>query len=130
MKQILLVEDDLALAKMYQDQLVSDGFEVFLAHDGREGLDQARIKRPSLIILDIAMPKMNGMAMLEELRKDEWGKNVPVIILTIIDPDDRMLQQVLDLKPVYYLLKVNTTPQEISNKIKDILLLSQNAPHA
>lgn len=67
-KQILLVEDDQTLSKMYQDQLLNGGFEVFLAHDEKEEFDQ------TLIILDVAMPKMNGMAILDELGKDIWKK--------------------------------------------------------
>ncbi|MBI2442334.1 MAG: response regulator [Candidatus Levybacteria bacterium] len=126
MNSILLVEDDLTLAIMYQDQLQLDGFDVSLAHDGEEGLQKAISKKPSLILLDIAMPKMDGMSMLTELRKDAWGQNVPVIILTIMDPNERMLQQVMELKPAYYLFKANSTPQDVSDKIKEVLSLSEN----
>lgn len=121
MSLILLIEDDVTLAGMYEEQMKLDGFTVEKAFNGEEGLKKALMLKPALLLLDIAMPKMDGMAMLAELRKDPWGKGVPVIILTIMDPNEKMLQQVMDLKPAYYLFKANSTPQDVSNKIKEIL---------
>jgi DNA-binding response OmpR family regulator len=123
---ILLVEDDQVLAKMYQDHLVGEGFDVILAVDGQEGLQKAISQKPALVLMDIAMPKMDGMTMLAELRKDAWGENVPVIILTIMDPNEKMLQQVMDLKPSYYLFKANSTPLDVSDKIRDILHITKD----
>ncbi|MDP3941132.1 MAG: response regulator [bacterium] len=128
MATVLLVEDDLTLSKMYRDQLEHDGFEVITAPDGQEGLTKAISQKPSLVLLDIAMPKMDGMTMLTELRKDAWGQQVPVIILTIMDPNEKMLQQVMALKPAYYLFKANSTPQDVSDKIKEILASSPSKP--
>jgi DNA-binding response OmpR family regulator len=82
-KTVLVVEDDVALRKVLCDRLTDDGFNVTQAADGEEGLLQTTIRHPDIIILDIFMPKMDGISMLAKLRStDEWGKNVRVIVLT------------------------------------------------
>ena len=82
-KKILIVEDEASLRKALVEKFQREGFETFLAFDGVEGLDQAERIQPDLILLDIIMPKMDGMTMLKKLRESgDWGKQVPVIILT------------------------------------------------
>lgn len=82
-KTILIVEDDLPLRKVLHDRLADDGFSVLEAADGEEGLNQATTHHPDMIILDIFMPKMDGISMLAKLRStDAWGKNIRVIVLT------------------------------------------------
>ena len=63
---ILVVEDEEILAKTLQDKLVSEGFEVLKAYDGVEGLKLATNEHPDLILLDLLMPKMDGMGMLKK----------------------------------------------------------------
>lgn len=82
-KTVLVVEDDVALRKVLCDRLTDDGFNVAQAADGEEGLRQTEVKHPDIIILDIFMPKMDGISMLAKLRSaDSWGKNVRVLVLT------------------------------------------------
>lgn len=82
-KTVLIVEDDLALRKVLVDKLTDEGFDVLEAADGEAGLAQALEKHPSLILLDIFMPRMDGITMLSRLRSsDAWGKHVNVIVLT------------------------------------------------
>lgn len=82
-KRILVVEDDVALRKVLCDRLTDDGFEALEGQDGEEGLAQALAHHPDLIILDIYMPKMDGITMLGKLRAaDSWGKHVSVLVLT------------------------------------------------
>lgn len=82
-KKVLIVEDDIALRKVLCDRLTDDGFEVSQAANGEEGLAQAIPNHPDIIILDIFMPKMDGISMLSKLRSaDSWGKHVKVIVLT------------------------------------------------
>ncbi len=97
-KKILLVEDDLILLEMYQKKFTNEGFIIYTAHNGEEGLKSALKDNPDLIILDLAMPVMDGMTMME-------------------------LQGVLNHRPAYYLRKINTTPQEVVQKAKEILNL-------
>jgi CheY-like chemotaxis protein len=86
-KIILIVEDDRSLLKGLGDSFEREGIEVLTATNGEEGLKMALKKKPNLIILDILMPVMDGMTMLKKLRKDKWGKEVFVIILTNKGPD-------------------------------------------
>lgn len=88
MSTILIVEDESFLRQALSTKLAKEGFDVLTAQNGVEGLQQAYGNKPDLILLDIIMPKMDGIRMMEELRKDRWGKNVPVIILSNVgDPD-------------------------------------------
>lgn len=82
-KAVLIVEDDAALRKVLTDKLTDEGFAVWGAVNGEEGLKLAEEKHPSLILLDIFMPIMDGVTMLSKLRSGSpWGKHVTVLILT------------------------------------------------
>jgi DNA-binding response OmpR family regulator len=90
---ILVVEDELPLRQVLADKLTDEGFEVTKAVNGQDGLIAAIETRPDLIILDLVMPVMDGLTMLEELRRDEgYGKNARVILLTNINDQDRVAQ--------------------------------------
>lgn len=95
--------------------------EMSVAKDGEDGLNQALANHPDLILLDILMPKMNGLATLKKLREDDWGKTVPVILLTNLDPDDKAIDAVSEYDPSYYLIKSDNTPQDVLNKINEVL---------
>lgn len=82
-KHILLVDDDLTLSEMYAERLKAAGYAVTVAHDGEAGLEQAK-KKPDLILLDIMMPKINGLDVLKTLHADPELKDVPVILLTAL----------------------------------------------
>ncbi|HNV23418.1 MAG TPA: response regulator [Candidatus Omnitrophota bacterium] len=81
-QKILLIDDDRINLKIIQPQLVNQGFEVFLAFNGAEGLKVAVEKMPDLIVLDVEMPEMNGYTFMVNKNKDERIKSIPVIVLT------------------------------------------------
>ena len=82
-RTILVVEDDVALRKVLAEKLTDEGFAVLEAVDGAVGLEKALEYHPSLILLDIFMPHMDGITMLSKLRSaDAWGKHINVIVLT------------------------------------------------
>ena len=88
-KKILVVEDELALSQVLSDRFTEEGFDVQTAGDGEEGLKKATSWKPDLVLLDIVMPRMDGMTMLHELRKTPEGKTMPVILLTnLSDTED------------------------------------------
>ena len=84
-QKILIVEDDEPIRQTIAIGLSRDGFEVSEAKDGEEGLKLALKTHPDLILLDLRMPKKTGQEMLDDLRQDEWGANVPVIVLSNAD---------------------------------------------
>lgn len=117
-KTILIIEDELPMLKALADKFSLEGFAILEARDGAEGLKTAVEKKPDLIILDIFMPVMDGKEMLEKLRADEWGKNVPVIILTNLNPDDKTLDELMKNGPSYYFIKSKWRLEELVAKVK------------
>lgn len=119
-KKILVVEDDLPLRKVLAEKLTDEGFSVVEAQDGEEGLAAAQEHHPHLILLDILMPKMDGITMLTELRRsgDSWGKHVPVIVLTN-STDAETIYRVTDIGSSDFLVKSEWGLDELVNNIKD-----------
>lgn len=122
-KKILIVEDDSSLLNVLHDKFILEGFDVLLAENGEIGLASALSLHPDLILLDIVMPKMDGMTMMKKLREtDEWGKNVPVILLTNLSADDEKINQAIAInEPAYYLVKSDYTISYLVEKIKERL---------
>ncbi|MBP9718960.1 MAG: response regulator transcription factor [Candidatus Levybacteria bacterium] len=127
MDRILLVEDDPAMAALYKDLFEKEGYNVALATDGEQGLKVALSTMPDVILLDVLLPKMNGLSVMMRVRATEWGKKEPIIILTNVDPDDTMMQNVVHGQPTYYLLKANTNPGEVLGKVKEVLTEKKKA---
>ncbi|OGM31162.1 hypothetical protein A2803_01660 [Candidatus Woesebacteria bacterium RIFCSPHIGHO2_01_FULL_44_21] len=120
-KKILIVEDDTVLAGMYKKLLENHGFHVVTAEDGEAGLLTAVSEKPDLVLLDIRMPKMDGLTMMDNLRKNEWGKTVPIIIFTNLDTNEEMLVQIVKGMPTFYLVKSNTRPETVLEKVDEVL---------
>lgn len=120
-KVILVTEDEPAMLQAITDSFTRAGFIVLPAKDGVEGLASARQNHPDAILLDILMPNMDGITMMEELRQDEWGKSVPIVILTNLDANDHIIRTIMKDQPSYYLLKANTKLEELVEKIKEVL---------
>jgi len=120
MKKILVVEDDRVLSNLIRDELNTAGFETMAAVNGKEGLESALKNRPDLILVDIMMPVMDGMQMTTELRKDAWGKNVDVIVLTNLS-DDKNIADFLEKGAYDYLVKSNWTIDDVVKRIKEKL---------
>lgn len=109
---VLVVDDDLSVTKALATKLRLSGYTVEVAHDGVDGLEMAKRLHPDLIILDILMPRMDGLTMLGQLRMDSWGRYAPVVILTSVDSDDKALEALQN--SVYdFLVKKDSTMEEI-----------------
>ena len=121
MAKVLLVEDDPLMLRMYQRKLSSDGYEVDTAINGEEGLVRIRSGRPDLVLLDIMMPKLNGLEMLERMKADPTISKVPVVILTNLGGSQDDIDRGLELGAVAYLVKSAYRPDEVVAKVKEIL---------
>jgi len=121
MNSILLIEDDPMLIKLYENALEREGFAVDIASDGISGVNKAIAKHPELILLDLTLPQLDGLNVMKRIRLDNWGANVPIIILTNSDTNDEILSAVVEEKPAYYFIKSNTNPEGIITKIKETL---------
>lgn len=119
-KKILLIEDDENLIKSLTDFMGKESFEIISAMDGKEGILKAKSAKLDLILLDIILPKKNGFTVLEELKKDNDLKNIPVIILTNLE-EEKDIEKALSLGAYTYLVKANYSLDEILKKIKEVL---------
>lgn len=119
-KKILIIENELATRKILADKLTREKFFVIQAGNGQDGLDLALKEHPDLILLDIFMPKMNGLDVINALHKDKWGKNVPVLILSNLSDDSKTLASIKHLH-YDYLIKTNHNLATIVEKIKSRL---------
>jgi CheY-like chemotaxis protein len=115
--RVLFVEDDPAVAQMYKLKLELDGYAVTVAPDGEAGLKMAKDSRPDIVFLDIRLPKMDGFAVLEELRGDPDTKDIPVVILSNYS-EQELVERGLNLGALEYLIKSETTPAKLSKGVE------------
>jgi len=94
MTKILIVEDEESQRIALHDNLAQKGFSVLEAKDGIDGLAVALREHPDIVLLDVRMPRMDGMTMMHKLRVDNWGKTATIIILTNYDASDAQLLQI------------------------------------
>ena len=120
MKKILLIEDEKMLVEMYVQKFSEEGFEIISVISAEEGLKLAKEQKPDLIILDILLPRKNGVWFLKKKNGDPEISQIPVISLSNYDhPETRKKALALGVKA--YLIKTDYTPKEIVEKIKEYL---------
>lgn len=122
-KKILIIDDDKIFAKILRDGLIAGGegkYEVFTAFDGDEGFEVSSRERPDLIMLDMMMPKVTGIEFLRKLRKEDWGKDTPVIVETQLSDLEKMSEGV-ELGVRGYIIKSDYSLDTILRQVEDIL---------
>lgn len=120
MAKILIVEDDPLMSRMYEKIFMFEKYDVELAHDGEEALTKARTVGPTLIMLDVMMPKMNGLQVLEKLKADPATKGIPVVMLTNL-AGQQDAETALSKGAIKYLIKSEHEPKEVTDIVKEIL---------
>jgi CheY-like chemotaxis protein len=109
---ILLIEDDERIAKFYTILFQAKGFRVENARDGVEGVDMAQALKPALILLDVMMPKMNGLMVLQTLRANPDTEKTPVVVLSnYMEPP--LIQRALQLGAIEYVVKSQARPEQL-----------------
>ncbi len=116
-KKILIVEDEKMLAEMYKDKLDRSGFEAYIAFDAEEGFKLIKKTRPDLILLDILLPKENGISLLGRIRNDSEISPTPVIAFSNYD-SRKTKEEAYNFNVKEYLIKTDYTPQELLEVIK------------
>lgn len=116
-KAILIVEDDASIRKALHDKLTNEGFTVIEADDGLAGLEKAVELHPDLILLDIVMPKMDGITMAKKLKQDEWGKYAEIIILTNLSESEKLLEA-FEAGVQDFLIKTDWKIEEVVKMVK------------
>lgn len=117
-KHILVIDDEKDPRGALSQGLQNEGYEVTEAGDGEEGLKKALEIKPDLIMLDIVMPKVDGLQMLEQLREDAWGKGANVLMLTVRE-EMTGLSRAIELGALDYLIKTNWRLEEIVEKVRE-----------
>ena len=118
--RILLIEDDKFLRRACEVGLKKRGFTVLTAEDGEEGLRLAHSELPDLVLLDMLMPKISGMETLEELKKDEQTRGIPVVMLSNSSLEADM-QKAKELGAVGYLIKASLTLRELGDRVLEFI---------
>lgn len=118
--KILIVDDDHNFIEVYSTYLSQAGFDISTANDGQQALSKILTSPPSLILLDIMMPILNGFELLERLC--EWPKlnEIPVIIMTNLDDSDE-IKTAYNLGAIDYLIKANNNPEQVVKRINRVL---------
>ncbi len=119
-KVALVVEDDESLGKLYKIELELHGFKVTVACDGEAGLKLASEMSPTIVLLDIMLPKMNGLVVLENLKSNEKTKAIPVIVLTNFG-QEQTVKEAFTKGAEDFILKYRVTPAEVVEKVENIL---------
>lgn len=120
-KKVLIVEDEAPLRNVLRDKLASDGLNVLTAENGEQGLKIALSEHPALILLDILLPGVTGLKMLESLRADAWGKTgVTVFIITNVDKS-KEITEAMNYNIAKYIIKSDIKLDDLSWSVKTYL---------
>ncbi|MEN9647697.1 MAG: hypothetical protein RLY57_501 [Candidatus Parcubacteria bacterium] len=120
MPKILIIEDNENLSKLMQRVFEGKGFQVITIIDGRQGFEVFKSLKPDVVLLDIALPSMNGYEILEERQKDEMLKKIPVLVVSNSGQNVE-ISRLKQLSADDYMIKVELTTDEIYNKVMALL---------
>ena len=118
--KVLLVEDDPFMSNLLSTELAREGFAVVYAPNGEEAIARFKESRPDVMVIDVLLPKKNGIEALREIRALEGGRAVPAIILSNVEESGYVAEaEKLGIKA--YLIKANVQLPEIAAKVKEAL---------
>ncbi len=119
-KKVLIIEDELPILNGISDKFTFEGFSVLKAINGQEGVDKSLKDHPDIILVDNLMPETDGFYFLENLRKDEWGKNA-LVIMWSNSHDNHTMNQAKKLGILDFMIKSEWEYRDVVKKVKAIL---------
>jgi two-component system alkaline phosphatase synthesis response regulator PhoP len=119
-KKVLMVEDEISILNGISDKFMYEGFLVVKAKDGQDGLNKAFTEHPDLILLDNFMPNTDGFYLLENLRKDKWGKSAKVIMWSNAH-DSHTINRAKKLGVSDFMIKSEWEYKDVVKKVKEVL---------
>ncbi|MFB5615494.1 MAG: PleD family two-component system response regulator [Candidatus Nitrosomaritimum yanchengensis] len=119
-KKILIIEDEPLVARVYEKSLKFKEYDVISARNGKDGLDLIKKEKPDLVLLDVMMPEMNGMQVLEEAMTDPETKNIPIVMLSNLS-GRHDAELALSKGAVEYWVKKDAKPLDLGTKIEELL---------
>jgi CheY-like chemotaxis protein len=120
MAKVLIVEDDPLMLRMYQKIFSFQKHEVEMAADGEEGLQKVDSFHPTIVLLDVMMPKLNGLQILERLKANPATKDIPVVMLTNL-AGQQDAEAALSKGAVKYIVKSEHEPKEVADMVEEII---------
>ena len=118
-KKILIIEDETILGELLMQRLGAEGCETVWAVDGKAGMEKMREVLPDLVLLDIVMPKLDGIGVLKKIKEDEKTKNIPVVMLTNLD-DTQKVAEAMQLGARSYLVKTDWKISDVIKKVEEL----------
>jgi DNA-binding response OmpR family regulator len=119
-KKVLIVEDEMAILNGISDKFTHEGFITFKAKDGQDGLNKAFNEHPDIILVDNLMPTTDGFYFLENLRKDEWGKNAKVIMWSN-SHDSTTITRAKKFDILDFMIKSEWEYRDVVKKVREVL---------
>ena len=120
MNKILIIEDDKFLLSLIVEKFIRLGFDAEAAVDGEEGLNKIISNKYDLVLLDMILPKMDGFKILEEVKKNQSLKNLPIIVASnLYDKND--IDRAMSLGAADYIIKAYNSPENIVDRVKAFL---------
>lgn len=118
--KILIIEDDPLISKMYSEKLARDGYQTEVAENGEDGIEKMKKSPPDLLILDIMMPKMGGIEVIDAMKQDTNLEKIPIIVLSNLSesPD---IEKAKKRGVQEYLVKSDLDPEDVTNTVKKYL---------
>ena len=120
MQKILLIEDEVLILRMYEKIFDFEGFSIVTSTDGIDGIEKAKTQHPDLILLDIMMPKMDGLRVLEQLKAAPETKSIPVVVLTNLS-SDVVVKDAFAKGAAGYLVKSEVVNEKIVDEVRQYL---------
>lgn len=118
--KIAIIEDDAVISQMYRMKFEAEGYDVQMAGNGKIGVELVEKMRPDIILLDLRMPEMDGAQALAQIRAHEWGKDIPVLILTNVGEEEAP-HELRELGIIGYIVKAELTPRQVTERVKEAL---------
>lgn len=118
--KIILAEDDLQLIDMYRRKFEMEGFEVQFAEDGEQAIQILEKWKPDVALLDIMMPKVNGLDVLKYIKEKKGYEDVITVMLTNLG-NESTAEEIYKLGATEYIVKADLTPLEVSDKVKALI---------
>ena len=119
-KTVLIVEDEQSMQRALKSKLEHAGYAVHTAVDGEEALASLRGTKPDLVLLDLIMPKVDGISVLRQMKADDGLRSVPVVILTNLSSGDKVAEA-MQLGTFDFLVKANYSLDDVLKKVADRL---------
>ena len=123
------MDDEPQIQAMYKSRFEQSNYVTETASDGEEGLQKALAFKPDIILLDILMPKMDGLMLLKKIKGSSLINATPVILLTNVGTTQEEVEKGLSLGAVAYMIKSNYTSKEVQDKVEEILQVSLGEKH-